>query len=156
MFVARTTNTQFAVAVHVLTYLAGEGGRAVGSEELAASTSVTAVHIRKVLGPLRTAGLVSSRPGAGGGWTLGRAPDDISLADVWTILQGDDPVLGLHGPNPACPVGRGVQAALVDVDRGVAEVVRRQLSGTTVADVVAGAIDAVGDGLLAGAPGRPR
>ncbi|MDY7102328.1 MAG: Rrf2 family transcriptional regulator [Actinomycetota bacterium] len=141
----RSTNTRFAVAVHVLTYLAAERDRPVSSEELAASTAVTAVHIRKVLGPLRAAGLVASRPGAGGGWSLGRDAAQVPLAEVWSLLQGDDPVLGLHGPNPACPVGRGIQATLVDVDRRVADVVRAELAGTTVADLVARAFEGLGD-----------
>lgn len=134
----RPTNTQFAVAVHVLTYLAGAGACPVSSDELAASTAVNAVHVRRLLGPLRDTGLVRSRPGPRGGWELARSAESISLADVWTLLQRDDPVLGLHGPNPDCPVGRGVQAALRSVDEGVADAVRTELGRLTVADVLRG------------------
>jgi Rrf2 family protein len=125
------------VAVHVLTYLAGAGAAAiVSSDELAQSTNVNPVYIRRVLGPLRTAGLVRSRPGAKGGWTLERDAREITLGDVWRLLQGEDPVLGLHGPNPRCPVGRDVQSALVDVDRQVAAAVEAQLDRTTVHEVL--------------------
>lgn len=136
---ARSTNTQFAVAVHVLTYLAAGGRspeRPVSSNELAGSTNVNPVHVRRVLGPLRTAGLVRSRPGAGGGWELSRPAEAITLDQVWDLLQGDDPVLGLHGPSPRCPVGTGVQSALLALDRDVADVLRRQLARSTVADVL--------------------
>ncbi|GAA4112988.1 Rrf2 family transcriptional regulator [Nocardioides fonticola] len=135
------TNTRFAVAVHVLAYLAGMAavGRTtpVGSEELAGSTAVNPVHVRKVLGPLRAAGLLRSRAGAHGGWDLAADPGDITLAQVWRLLQGDDPVLGLHGPNPACGVGQAVQRALVDLDADIRDVVETRLAAVTVADLIA-------------------
>ncbi|MBG6095398.1 Rrf2 family transcriptional regulator [Nocardioides luteus] len=137
---ATPTNTRFAVAVHVLTYLAScaAAGRTtpVSSDELAASTAVNPVHVRKVLGPLRTAGLVRSRPGAHGGWELAADPGVVNLAQVWQLLQGDDPVLGIHGPNPACPVGASIQGVLVDLDRRVAKAVLAELEGITLNDVL--------------------
>jgi len=97
---ARSTNTQFAVAVHVLTYLAGDVAAAVSSEELSRSTNVNPVYVRRVLGPLREAGLVRSRPGVHGGWELTPDGRDVTLARIWRLVQGDDAVLGLHGPDP--------------------------------------------------------
>ena len=138
---ATPTNTRFAVAVHVLTYLAScaAAGRTtpVGSEELAGSTAVNPVHVRKVLGPLRTAGLVRSRPGAHGGWELDADPSVVNLAQVWQVLQGDDPVLGIHGPNPACPVGAGIQGVLTVLDRRVARAVLAELEGVTLDAILA-------------------
>lgn len=136
---ARSTNTQFAVAVHVLTYLAGvTEGRVVRSEELSESTNVNAVYVRRVLGPLRDAGLVRSRPGVHGGWELAADAADITLEQVWLLLQGSDPVLGLHGPDPACAVGRGVQGALTELDRSVAGAVAAELRRFTVRDILLG------------------
>lgn len=137
---ARPTSTQFAVAVHVLTYLAGavSQARAVSSEELALSANANPVHIRRVLGPLREAGLVQSRPGPRGGWGLGRAADQITVAQVWDLVQGEEPVLGLHGPNPACPVGHSIQQSLTDLDARARQAVRAELDRVTVADLAAG------------------
>ena len=137
---ARPTSTQFAVAVHVLTYLASvmAEARAVSSDELARSVNANPVHVRRVLGPLRDAGLVSSRPGPRGGWGLGRPSTDITAAEVWDLVQGDDAVLGLHGPNPACPVGRSIQQSLVDIDARARRAVRAELDRITIADLAAG------------------
>ncbi|MEU6080941.1 Rrf2 family transcriptional regulator [Streptomyces sp. NPDC047108] len=139
---ARSTNTQFAVAVHVLTYLAGAAGRPVSSGELSESTKVNAVHVRRVLGPLRNAGLVRSRPGVHGGWELATDARDITLAEIWRLLQGADPVLGLHGPDPACATGRTVQNALTALDRTIADAITAQLEDVTVRDVLTGRADA--------------
>ena len=135
---ARPTSTHFGVAVHVLTYLASPvaEARAVSSEELAGSANVNPVHVRRVLGPLRDAGLVSSRPGPGGGWGLARPAAQIALVEVWNLVRDDEYVLGLHGPNPACAVGRSVQHSLIDLDARVCESVRGTLGTVTVADLV--------------------
>jgi Rrf2 family protein len=133
----RSTNTQFAVAVHVLTYLAGTGGgHPVSSEELSRSANVNPVYIRKVMGPLRGAGLVQSRPGVHGGWELSLEPNQITLEQVWLLLQGADPVLGLHGPDPTCATGRSVQRSLIRLDQEVASAIVGSLRRTTVHDLL--------------------
>lgn len=137
---ASPTSTQFAVAAHVLTYLAVEGrespDRPVSSAELAASTRVTPVHVRRVLGPLRDAGLVESRAGQQGGWLLAIAPERIRLVEIYDLLRADEPLVGIHGPNPACPVGRGVQVSLEVLDERLTDGVRSHLAGVTVADLL--------------------
>lgn len=134
----RSTNTQFAVAVHVLTYLAGiDDGRPASSDELSESTNVNPVYIRRVMGPLRDAGLVRSRPGVRGGWELALDPSRISLDQVWLLLQGTDPVLGLHGPAPACATGRSVQKSLIALDQEVAGAIAASLRHVTVQHLLA-------------------
>lgn len=133
---ASPQSTQFAVAVHVLTYLAGSGGRTVGATELAASTQVTPVHVRRVLAPLREAGFLASTPGARGGWRLLVDPADVTLDVVWRLVRGDEPVLAIHLPSPRCPVGRSVQDGMHAVDAAVARATEDTLSRTTVADLV--------------------
>jgi DNA-binding IscR family transcriptional regulator len=93
------------------------------------------VHVRRVLGALRRAGLVDSRPGVHGGWQLERAADTVTLGDVWCAVQGDDPLLGLHGAAPECPVGQRIQSALGEVDRRAARAVEEELARTTISDL---------------------
>lgn len=133
-------NTQFAVAAHVLVYLAGAGaGRSVSSDELAGSVNVNPVHIRRVLGPLRKAGLLRSRPGAQGGWELARPAETIHFDEIWVLVQGEEPVVASHGPNPQCPVGRLVDGLVGELQDDVGRAIARELHGRTVADVLAGA-----------------
>ncbi|GAA0594133.1 Rrf2 family transcriptional regulator [Kutzneria viridogrisea] len=136
---AGSTNTQFAVAVHVLTYLAGvTDAHAVSSDELSKSANVNPVYVRRVLGPLRRAGLVRSRSGVNGGWELAVDARQITLEQVWRPLQGTQPVLGLHGPDPTCATGRNVQKALTALDRTVADAVATSLKRFTVHDILDG------------------
>lgn len=143
---AKPTNTQFAVAVHVLTYLAGmDGSRSVSSDELAVSVNASPVYVRRVMTPLRESGMVASRPGAHGGWVLTRSAESITLAEVWGLVQRDDPVLGLHGPNPGCRTGTGVQRALVALDREVSKAVAAQLTHVSIAELLSEATSSSGD-----------
>jgi Rrf2 family protein len=133
---ARPTNTQFALAVHVLTLLGSDLDERHSSEFLADSAGSSAVHVRRVLGGLRRAGLVRSRPGPNGGWQLVAPLRGTTLADVWRAVNGNDPLLGLHSANPACTVGRRIHTALVDVDRRAAAALVAELDHTTLADLV--------------------
>ena len=81
-----------------------------------------------------------SRPGPRGGWGLGRPADEISVAQVWDLVTGHEQVLGLHGPDPACPVGRSIQQSLTDLDVRAREAVRAELDRVTVADLAAGVV----------------
>ena len=131
----RPTNTQFAVAVHVLTLLAGAPQDVLSSELMAGSAGANPVHVRRVLGTLRRSALVVSRVGARGGWQLARPADTITLGDVWSGVQGDDPLLGLHGAAPNCTVGQRIQRSLADVDRRAARALHDELARTTIDDL---------------------
>lgn len=136
---ARPTNTRFALAVHLLALLALEPEKTLDSAGLSVSPGTNPVHVRRVLGQLRDVGLVQSRTGVHGGWTLTRTPEQIDLGQVWRALNTDDPVLGLHTPDPNCPTGRLVSTNLRALDRRALEVLLVELSAVSVADVVAGA-----------------
>lgn len=146
--VAQPTNTQFALAVHVLTLLSAAGGcdaapgataGRISSEFLAGSAGSNPVHVRRLLGRLRAAGLVESRPGPSGGWLLAADPSTTTLADVWAAVHGDDPVLGLHSAAPDCTAGQSIQAQLVAIDRRAASALTSELARTTLTDLVASA-----------------
>jgi DNA-binding IscR family transcriptional regulator len=135
-----TTNTQFALGVHVLTLLAGSAPGTLSSEEMAGSAKANPVHVRRVLGRFREAGLVGSRPGVGGGSHLTVDPATVTLADVWRIIHGDDDILGLRGAQPECPVGQSIQTLLSDIDHGARRALEEELEATTVAQLVSRAV----------------
>jgi DNA-binding IscR family transcriptional regulator len=52
------------------------------SAELAAALGTHAVVIRRLLGSLRSSGIVESRSGRGGGWAIARDPARVRLSDI--------------------------------------------------------------------------
>lgn len=139
-----SSSNRFAVAIHVLALARGgpgEPGRCpVTSEYLAELVNTNPVVIRRILGPLREAGLVSSQPGPGGGWRLTRPAAEITLRDVYRAIEGDRPF-----PAPArtaasdCPIGRCLSGVLATSFRAAEQTLEAQLAKVTVADVIRGA-----------------
>src|SRR5439155_1533074 len=86
------TNTQFSLAVHVLTLLGSQSPALVSSDFLSASANTSPEHVRRVLAPLRRAGLVRSRPGPSGGWQLAGAGCETTLGDIRRGVRGERPV----------------------------------------------------------------
>jgi Rrf2 family protein len=128
------------IAVHALAWLAlaqRQGHDVLTSDQVAASVNTNPVVIRRCLGELRRAGLVDVRHGAGAGWSLARAPAEITLLEVHDAV-GQEPPFGLHHtePNLACPVGKGIRPALGQVYGEIEQAVRRELARVSVADVL--------------------
>jgi Rrf2 family protein len=133
-------NSRLTIAVHALAWLAlarRRGRDVLTSDEVAASVNTNPVIIRRSLGDLRRAGLVDVRHGAGAGWSLARAPEEITLLHVYEAVE-QQPIFALHHtePNLECPVGRGIRPALGRVYGDVEEALRRELARTSVADVL--------------------
>lgn len=132
------SSSRFVVGVHVLTLLAHEEGRALTSDYIAGSVNTNPVVIRRVLRSLARAGLVRSSEGAGGGTTLARSAERISLVEVFQAVEHG----GLFGvprkdPNPLCPVGRCVQSILGGHLGRFQKAMEREMKEVTVADILA-------------------
>ncbi len=131
------TNTRFAVAIHILTLLTQNREEPVTSKFIAGSVNTNPVVIRRVLGALRRARLVTSQGGNGGGWRLICDPETITLRDVYRAVE-DEGLFPLHHrpPNPDCLVGRHIQQALTERFAAASEALKDELARTTVADML--------------------
>jgi Rrf2 family protein len=107
-------NSRFAVATFAMTFMSMAQERLVTSEELAASISTHPALVRRLLSLLREAGLVDTQLGPGGGARLARAPERISLLEVYDAIRAAEDLfaVGRISPNPDCPLGTGIQATL--------------------------------------------
>ena len=63
-------------------------GARLSATELSGDTGVPLPTAQKLMGQLATVGLLSSVRGAGGGFTLSRPADAISLADIVEAVEG--------------------------------------------------------------------
>jgi len=76
-----------ANAIAVMSYLASKPEEQVGSREIAEARGISLALTAKLLTRLATAGLVTGRPGPGGGYRIARTPDEICLADIVRIFE---------------------------------------------------------------------
>ena len=130
-------NSQFSMAVHVLTMLATSGDENMKSEYLACSVNTNAVVIRRLLSQLGHAKHVISQTGAAGGSRLARCPDEINLSEVYRAISCGE-VFALHAKSPSqdCPVGKNIEAVLCHLQKEIDRTVGEKLSQYTLADVL--------------------
>ena len=131
-----TASSRFAVATHIMTLLAQQAEPAT-SEYVASSVNTNPVVIRRIMGALREAGLVSSQGGNGGGWRLVGDADRITLRDVYRAVE-DEALFALHHrqPNPECPVGRTIQLAFTERLNAATTALEAELARTTIAEML--------------------
>ena len=132
-------SSKLSVSTHILTIFALKPGEALTSEFLACSVNTNPVVVRRLLGTLREAKLVGSKPGASGGWSLLVPPERISLLDILRAVEPQSDVFALHRsqPNPECPCGLHIQGVLTEVYDQVQARMADQLARFTVACITA-------------------
>lgn len=130
-------NSQFSMAVHILTMLAGSCDENLKSEYLAGSVNTNAVVVRRLLGQLNQAKLVISQTGAAGGTRLAKCPDEITLDAVYHAVSCGE-VFALHSrePNQDCPVGKNIEAVLCGLQKEIDRSVTETLSRYTLRDLI--------------------
>ncbi len=130
-------NSQFSTAVHILTMLAKGGDENMKSEYIAGSVNTNAVVIRRALGQLAQAGIVSSQTGAFGGTRLAKPPGEISLCEIYKAVSCGE-VFALHprAPNQDCPIGANIEAVLCDLQREIDQAVGDKLGQYTLATII--------------------
>ncbi|ELZ88596.1 Rrf2 family transcriptional regulator [Haloferax sulfurifontis] len=146
-----SNSSRFVVATHVLTHLAVQSDERLSSDRLAWSVNTNPVVIRQLLCSLREAGLVDSKRGPTGGFTLSREPDAITLRDIYEAVEDAEPFcFHTNEPNDECTVGEHIQPVLVELLEPAIQAMLDELDSVTVADVHAEIVEtADGDPLEA-------
>lgn len=139
-------NTQFAIAVHICAVLGCRGAvdghcekEPVTSSYLAASVNAAPSFVRRVLAVLAKAKLVKTTRGASGSCCLMRAPDDISMLDIYQAVDAPK-VFALHAyaPEEKCTVSCRMNHAMSGLlQRGQAGM-ESALAEVTLAEFMSG------------------
>ena len=120
-------------ALRAIVHLAQQAPNASTTEEVADATHVPRAYLAKILSGLRKAGLVKSQRGLGGGITLSKSPENLTLLEVVNALEPIQRIktcpLGIseHG-STLCPLHARMDMALA--------IVENAFKGTTVAEVL--------------------
>ncbi|HEX8995698.1 MAG TPA: Rrf2 family transcriptional regulator [Ktedonobacterales bacterium] len=136
------SNTQFAIAIHVLTLLAQKPGEQVTSTEMASSVNTNPAFLRRILGDLARAELVESQPGVNGGWNLLREPEEVTLLEIFRAVDERSLLAMHHHPNPNCPIGSVIQSTLETYFGEAEAAFERTLAQQTLAQVLETALAA--------------
>ena len=129
-------NSRLSLALHTLSHMAGASDRLRTSADIAEHAGTNPVVVRRVLGKLRQAGLLTSEKGHAGGWKLAKAAREISLADVYLAL--DERLVAGEAQDaapPACNTEAGLQSRVAEVLAEIEQTLVERLQETSIADV---------------------
>lgn len=128
-------STKAQYGMRALVEVALGGDRPTSLKTVADRQGLSHQYLEQIFAVLRRSGIVDSVRGAQGGYRLGRPADRITALDVVELLEGSvAPVTCIEDESTCDRVGAcSTEGLWRDVDRAV----RRVLSGTTLADMVA-------------------
>lgn len=128
-------NSRLSLALHTLSHMAGVPDRMWTSADIADHAGTNPVVVRRVLGKLREAGLLTSEKGHAGGWRLARKPQDISLADVYLALDERLVASDKIGEAPACSVEHALHKRVFSVLEEIEQSLVQKLGETSISEV---------------------
>jgi Rrf2 family protein len=129
-------STKADYAIRAMIELAGASEeRPVTGEQVAGAQEIPLRFLDTILTELRYAGLVRNRPGAEGGYWLAQPPDQLTLAEIISELDG--PLASVRGEPPEAVAFRGDAQPLREVWIALGANMRQVLDSVTIADLVA-------------------
>src|SRR3954454_4292811 len=130
-----TAKADYAVRAAVELAAAGD---LLTAEQIAQAQEIPLNFLENILRDLRRAGIVESRRGQAGGYTLAWRPDETSVADVIRAVEG--PLANVRGQAPEALEYRGSAEKLQDVWVALRANVRAVLEQVTLEDIAWGAL----------------
>jgi Rrf2 family protein len=127
-------SSRFPLAVHVLVALSFRPKEFISSDALSGTVHTNPVVVRRIVASLRRAGFVVSQTGVAGGVRLAKQARQISLLDVYRAV-GRVELFRMHSPNRACPIGKGIPAALGEFLPKAERAFEQSLAGVSIEDV---------------------
>ena len=109
----------------------------VTSQELAPRLDTNPVVLRRTMSGLREAGIVRSDKGRGGGWSLVKPLESVTLADVYDALTIATPFgIGCRSPSTKCVLERAANEAIGAALADAEATLMGRLRHITVADLI--------------------
>jgi Rrf2 family transcriptional repressor of oqxAB len=126
----------FGLAVQALIILSKENVQTCPSIEIAGYLQSEASLLRRVLAVLTREGFLETREGRDGGYRLKKAPESITLAEVYNAFQVGSPLcFGIMETTGTHPFGVEMKATFSDITAEMEKSMCQVLSRYTIADL---------------------
>jgi Rrf2 family iron-sulfur cluster assembly transcriptional regulator len=117
--------------------------------DIAERTGLPQPYLEQILLALKGAGLVRSKRGVGGGYVLAQPPEDVTLGQIVSAVEGPIAVGDFGEPHQNGACDHEGQCVLLGVWADVGEHMRRHLDSFTLAEIAARASGANSEPLQA-------
>lgn len=127
-------NSRLSLALHTLGHMAADDSLRTSSD-IAEHAGTNPVVVRRVLGKLREAGLVTSEKGPSGGWRLARDPQQITLADIYVALGERLVAEDMSDDAVSCSIENALHHRVANIMNTIEQNLIERLSNTTIAEI---------------------
>lgn len=76
----------------------------LSTKEMAEREDISFKYLEQIMTPLRAAGLITSTRGRHGGFSLTRAPEEVTLLEVYEVLEGSAAPVDCVDHPDSCPM----------------------------------------------------
>lgn len=129
-------STRLSDAVHIMVFIHQSCSSTVSSSDIATSIQTNPSYVRQIMAQLKAAGLISSSRGQATP-ELGKAPEKISLLEIYKAVEKEKPLLHLDThTNPECGVGVNIQLALADYYSQIQNDAESSMRNITLQDII--------------------
>lgn len=129
-------STKLSDAVHILVFIALSDHSTLSSADIAVSIQTNPAYVRQLMAKLKAAELIQSTRGQANP-TLGKAPEKITLLEVYRAVEGKKPLLHLDThTNPECGIGVNIQLSLAEYYARIQENAEHEMQHITLQDII--------------------
>lgn len=127
-------DTRLSRSLHVLIHMADQ--QPMTSAQIARILQTNSVVVRRTMAGLREAGLVESKGGRGGGWSLLRGLEAITLLEVHNAVSGDALFcIGWGSEHSGCLVEAAVNQHIGEALEAAEALLLERLGAVTLAQI---------------------
>ncbi len=138
-------STKVSDAVHILSFIHLNPKGDLSSAAIAKSICTNPSYVRMLMAALKRGGILAGTRGAAAP-RLTRAPEEVSLLEVYRAMEGEKPLLHLDThTNPDCGVGVNIQLALKEHYDSIQRATEQKMSEISLADVLKSYHERIGE-----------
>ena len=113
------------------------GGKIVPLSEIAERRRMPLKFLEQIMLVLKKAGYVTNRRGIGGGFTLKKSPDSITIGEIIRLVDGEFDIFPREGGQAwNHPSGRYEEIAIQEMRRDVVSAIEGVVNSITLADIM--------------------
>lgn len=125
-------------ALRAVVHLAKVGGGPAVAQDIADATQISVGYLHKILRLLARKGILLAQRGVGGGFSLARSPDRISVLEVLRVTENElarieSCPLGIEGHTQLCPLHRLLDQQIASIEQ--------VFNSTSIADLMDGSCE---------------
>jgi Rrf2 family protein len=130
-----STRGDYACRALLSLVLRDEGSGPTSVRDIAERTGLPQPYLEQILLALKGAGLVRSKRGVGGGYTLARPPAEVRLSEILAAVDGPITLGDFGQPHQDGACDHEGQCVLLAIWNQAGEVMRHHLDGFTLASI---------------------